>query len=74
MSRFKKKKTKPTEGQALWVVKLDSGYAGSKPWTPVPIEEATRYTAKAGRARVDRLQSHNMRYPEAVLEPAPPKP
>jgi hypothetical protein len=72
MSRFKKKRKPPTAGQPLYVVRIAGGYIGRKSWIPSPIEEATRYTAKAGRARVDRLQSHNMRHPEAVLEPAPP--
>lgn len=64
-----RKKTAPREGQPLYVVRLSAeGYSGNKPWGPVPIKEATRYTAKAGRARVDKLQSHNMGYPEATLE------
>lgn len=55
----------------LYVVKINGGYSGAKPWTAVSIAEATRYTAKAGRARVDKLQSYNMGHPEAALEQLP---
>lgn len=66
-----RKRTLPKPTQPLYVVKIRDGYAGKKPWGAVPINEAHRYTAKAGRARVDKLQSYNMGFPEATLEPAP---
>ena len=69
--RERRAANKLTSMKSLYVVKIRDGYSGHTPWTPVPIEEATRYTAKAGRARVDKLQSHNMGFPDATLEKLP---
>jgi hypothetical protein len=52
-----------------FVVKLDErGYFGEMPWTPVPIEDATKMTSKEARKVQNRMTSYNMGYPQAVVE------
>jgi hypothetical protein len=63
------KKKKEGDGPEKFVVRLDeTGYFGTRPWNPVPLEKATRMTKKRATLIWNRMTRYEIGYASAEIE------